>query len=123
MTKIAFTGFFLVILAAACNGLAGCSSIEEAGDRYVPGVYEGTGRGERGMIAVLVRVDGERIMEIEILENEEDPFIGSPAMESLAETAAEENSADLDAVSGATASSLGFLAALEDALEQARTGR
>jgi len=110
-------GLLLVIL------MAGCNSLEEAGNIYIPGMYEGTGRGERGFITLMVMVDSDRIIEIRILENDEDPFIGLPAMESLAETAVEENSPDLDAVSGATRSSLGFLAALEDALEQARSNQ
>jgi uncharacterized protein with FMN-binding domain len=65
-------------------------------------------------------VDEARILEIEILDHNEDPFTGVPALESLTETALEENSADLDALSGATLSSRGFLEALEDALDQAR---
>jgi uncharacterized protein with FMN-binding domain len=114
MMKITFTGLLLVFLAAGCN------SLEKTGGIYIPGMYEGTGRGERGDITLTVTVDRERILEILILENGEDPFIGGAAMESLAETAVEENSPDLDAVSGATRSSQGFLAALEDALGQAR---
>jgi uncharacterized protein with FMN-binding domain len=69
---------------------------------------------------VRIRVDERRILEIEVLDHGEDPFTGAPALESLAETALEENSADLDAVSGATLSSRGFLEAVEDALDQAR---
>jgi uncharacterized protein with FMN-binding domain len=67
-------------------------------------------------------VDESRILEIAILENAEDPFIGLPAMESVAGTVVEENSTAVDAVSGATASSLGFLAAVDAALEKARSG-
>ena len=83
-------------------------------------VFEGTGRGFRGPITVAVQLDGETLLGIEILYHEEDPFIGGSAMEELLELALDGNTTDLDAISGATESSLGFLTALEDAMRRGR---
>jgi uncharacterized protein with FMN-binding domain len=60
------------------------------------------------------------IAEVEILDHQDDPFTGGPAMEELAELVLEYNAADLDGISGATESSAGFLEAVEDALGKAR---
>jgi len=86
---------------------------------YTPGAYIGYGRGEWGEVIVSVQVDAHTITAIEILDTRDDPFVGIPAMETLSETVLEENTADLDVISGATISSLGFLQAVEDALLKA----
>ena len=93
--------------------LSGCAS--SAREYYQPGIYEATGRGYRGPINILVYLSEGGIEDIEILEHQEDSFAAS-AMEDLLELALEMNSPDLDAISGATVSSKGFLSALEAAL-------
>jgi uncharacterized protein with FMN-binding domain len=79
----------------------------------------GSGRGWGGEIRVLLRINSSLIQEIEILPHSEDPFIGGEAMGELLELVLDYQSAGLDAVSGATESSAGFLAAVEDALNRA----
>jgi len=93
--------------------LAGCLS--SAQEYHEPGVYEGVGQGYRGAIKVRVYLSEGGIEDIEILEHQEDSF-GADAMEELLERALEMGSPDLDAISGATVSSVGFLSALEAAL-------
>ena len=78
----------------------------------------GTGQGFRGPITVAVLLDGHTLLGIEILNHWDDPYIGGAAMEALAELALDGNTTDLDAISGATESSMGFLSAIEDALLQ-----
>ena len=96
--------------------LAGCLS--SAQEYYEPGVYEGTGQGYRGRIHVRVYLSESGIEDIEILELEEDSF-AIDALEELRELAMEMGfSPDLDAISGATVSSMGFLSALEAALNK-----
>jgi uncharacterized protein with FMN-binding domain len=123
----AATALFLLLVS-----LGGCGNFKPgllslpAGDsgplgaEYRDGVYEGTGRGYRGPVLVRLRVQAGEIAEIEILDHGDDVFTGGLAMEELAEMALEYNTADLDGISGATESSAGFLAAVEDALSQAR---
>jgi hypothetical protein len=99
----------------ACSGL----SFRSLGYRYMPGTYEGTGAGFRGQVRALVQVDETGIAGIE-LDHEDDAEIGGAAMEELLELVLEGNSTeDIDAVTGATESSLGFLSAVEDALAKA----
>jgi uncharacterized protein with FMN-binding domain len=112
----------LVLLPAllpAC-GTTGSGAAVQRTTEYQDGVYEGTGQGLRGPVAVRLRIEGGVIAELEILRHEEDKFGGGPAMEELAELVLENNSADIDFVSGATESSRGFLEAVEDALNQTR---
>ncbi|MCL2233090.1 MAG: FMN-binding protein [Treponema sp.] len=96
---------------------AGCLS-SEAG--YTPGIYEGTGRGYRGPIHVRLQTSPAGIEYIAIVSHRESAFPGTAAMEELLEAILEYGSTDLDAVSGATFSSRGFLEAVEDALKKAR---
>jgi fumarate reductase flavoprotein subunit len=107
----------------ACSGL----SFRSLGYRYTPGIYEGTAQGFRGRIRAAVQVDENGIAGIE-LSHEDDGEIGGAAMEELLELVLEGNSTeDIDAVTGATESSLGFLSAVDDALAKAtaktRTGK
>ena len=80
------------------------------------GVYEGIGRGYRGPIRVQVRIEGGSITAIDIIASREEPSVGGAAMEELLDLVIAYNTTDLDAVSGATGSSRGFLEALENAI-------
>jgi uncharacterized protein with FMN-binding domain len=114
----AAAGLLIVsILFAAC---AGFNAPGRAGqNRRMPradGVYEGTAPGRRGPIHVQVRLEAGSIAEINIADSSEDQFVGGAAMEELLELVLTYNTTDLDAVSGATESSEGFLAAVENAI-------
>jgi fumarate reductase flavoprotein subunit len=66
----------------------------------------------------VVLVEGG-IAEIVILEHGDDGETGGAAMEELLDLVLLYNTTGLDAVSGATESSRGFLSAVEDALSKA----
>ena len=100
------------------QGCLGSGFIREA--VYAPGVYEGSGRGYRGPVHVRVQISPAGIEDITISGHRDSAFPGGAAMEELLEAVLETGSTDLDAVSGATFSSRGFLEAVEDALERAR---
>jgi uncharacterized protein with FMN-binding domain len=115
--KTALMAFFAALIGAfcACSGL----SFRSSGQWYTPGVYEGTALGFRGLIRIAVRVDENSITGIDIY-HEDDAEIGGAAMEAILERILEGNSTDsIDAVTGATESSLGFLAAVDEALSRA----
>jgi len=97
--------------------LAGCLS-SEAG--WTPGMYEGSARGYRGLIHVRLQAGPAGIEDIVIVRHRESAFPGAAAMEELLEAVLEQGSTDLDAISGATFSSRGFLEAVENALRKAR---
>jgi uncharacterized protein with FMN-binding domain len=107
------TKVFLAVLALLAFILAGCLSVARV--HYEPGIYQGSSPGYRGIIRLQVHLSEGGIEDIEILEQQEDDFAVF-ALEELRELALETNSADLDAISGATVSSKGFLSALEKAL-------
>jgi fumarate reductase flavoprotein subunit len=105
--------FFLI------PGCLGTGSIREVG--YIPGIYEGTGQGYRGPIHVEVELSSTGIEDITITGHSEGAYPGGAAMEELLEAVLETGATELDAVSGATFSSAGFLEAVEDALGKAAT--
>ena len=88
---------------------------------YTPGTYEGAGNGYRGPIHVEVEVSHVGIEDIRITGHSEAAYPGGAAMEELLELVLETGSTELDAVSGASFSSTGFLEAVEDALGKAAT--
>jgi uncharacterized protein with FMN-binding domain len=111
--------------AALIGAFCACASLgsQALGEQYTPGVYEGAAMGFRGAVRALVQVDENGVAGIS-LSHEDDEEIGGAAMAELLELVLEGNSPEgLDAVSGATESSLGFLAAVDDALAKARTGK
>jgi uncharacterized protein with FMN-binding domain len=108
----------VLLLTAAV--LWACAGYKAGVMRYYPGIYEGGGQGFRGPVYLLVQIDAAGIAAIEILEYEDDEQIGGAAMEELLALVLDTGVPEADAVSGATGSSAGFLAALEDALAQAR---
>jgi uncharacterized protein with FMN-binding domain len=128
MKNIVFSVMALVLALSACagtgsrGGRAGAPGTVKSGvlgPELVDGVYEGTALGYRGIIHVRVCIDGGIMSEIEILDSREDQFVGGAAIDELQELALIYNTADLDAIAGATESSEGFLAALSDALARA----
>ena len=114
---LSLLSFFGLGLAAFCAGCQGTGSRLETG--YAPGVYEGIGSGYRGPIHVEVQLSPAGIEDIAIIDHEESAYPGLAAMEELLDAVLETGSTDVDAVSGATFSSRGFLEAVEDALEKA----
>ncbi|MDR1239461.1 MAG: FMN-binding protein [Treponema sp.] len=117
--KILYGASLLILVVLAGCGTSG-TGFSGTGV-YRDGEYEGTGQGLRGPIVIRLRIEAGIIAGLEVVRHEEDRFTGGPAMESLAEQVLENNGSDgIDAVSGATESSAGFLAAVEKALAKAR---
>ncbi len=86
--------------------------------KYIDGTYYGTGMGFAGDIKVKVVVQGGRITEISIVETKDgDEYIS--AASALIKTIVDGQNPSVDAVSGATYSSKGIIAAVKDALKSA----
>ena len=116
--KIRFSAALLLFLGGALiSACLGSGFVKEA--EYAPGIYEGTGRGYNGPITVSLQISSFGIEDITIINHTEELYPGAAAMEELLDLVLESGSTDLDAVSGATISSRGFLEAVEDALGQA----
>jgi len=103
----------LFFLAGLCFALlVGCAGFKAASDAF----YEGEAMGYRGIIRVRVGMEGGSIAEITILESSEDGAVGGAAIEELTDLVLAYNTTELEAISGATSSSKGFLAAVENAI-------
>lgn len=87
--------------------------------KYNDGTYEGSGAGYEGIISVSVTVENDRITDIVVTDQWEDPEFFEPVL-SLIEDVLNEQHTDFDAISGSTYSSYGLLDAIDDALAKAR---
>ncbi|MDR2468222.1 MAG: FMN-binding protein [Spirochaetaceae bacterium] len=109
---------WVLLMAALFCGFYGCLSLQLKG-RFEPGFWHGEAVGRFGMVAVSVETDAVSIINIEIIEDHEDEFIGGEAMRELLELVLEEDSTNIDVISGATVSSNAFLDAVDNALQKA----
>ena len=110
---------FATVLFSGCAGLKNKSRTAEKQADYVHGVYEtyeGAAPGYRGVIRVRVGFENGNITEITVIESREDRAVGGAAMEELTDLVLMYNSTEVDAISGATETSKGFLAAIENAI-------
>jgi len=104
--------FFLVIVICSCAAFTVRRGLDDEDGE----ILDGVGQGFRGPISVQVRVNEGSITGIEIVDSMEDRFVGGSAMEELLDLVIMYNSTDIDAVSGATESSEGFLEAVQNAI-------
>lgn len=87
--------------------------------KYTDGVYEGVGEGFGGKIKVNVTIENDIITNVEITSaSGEDPAYLNTA-KALINDITDEQTADVDTVSGATYSSKGIIAAVKAALKEA----
>lgn len=87
---------------------------------YDDGIYTGTGEGYRGDITVSVTLENGYLTAVEIISSEDDePYFSNAT--TLIQTILDEQSTQVDAVSGATYSSNGIIDAVTDALETAKS--
>lgn len=81
--------------------------------------YEGTAKGYGGEVTVLLTLEDGVIKSIDATGDNETPGIGSMALELIPPMIIENNSLEVDGVSGATLTSQALIAAIKDALEKA----
>jgi len=93
--------------------LAGC------GGPYVDGKFQGSAEGVHGTVGVLVTVGGGRIQKVDVVNQEESSGVAALALKRIPEEIVKAQSADVEAVTGASMSSKAIMAATEDALKGA----
>ncbi len=86
---------------------------------YADGVYEGTGHGFNANIKVSVTITDGKIADVEVLEHEETPGIGSVALPEYCKQTVDTQGLDLDVVSSASNTLRGYKEAVNDALSKA----
>ncbi len=96
---------------------------KSAGSIYKDGTYEGSGTGFRGATTtVSVTIKNDKISDINVVSHGDDEPWFNPAYRSVTSQILSTQSTDVDAVSGATYSSMGIMEAVSNALQNAKTG-
>ncbi|MCI5774770.1 MAG: flavocytochrome c [Erysipelotrichaceae bacterium] len=97
------------------------SKVDSANLTYKDGTYEGVGQGHGGDIKASVTVSNGKVVEIEIISQNETETIYVSAVDKIINSIIENNgTANVDTVSGATESSNGIMDAVNDALGNAK---
>ncbi|MBR1821188.1 MAG: FAD-dependent oxidoreductase [Clostridia bacterium] len=111
---------FLALMLGMCLVLGSMACVAE-GAAFVPGTYEGTGKGfgETVPVHVTITVDENGITAAEIEGDEEVPF-GQVEFENYAAQLIGRADGEIDATTGATMTRDGVAEAVENALAQAR---
>lgn len=106
------------LLAAGILLLAGCGNPRPQKEQMRDGTFEGIGEGCRGMIKLAIDVKDQVIESIKVISQSESIF----AQESIDEMIAvilKKQTADVDAISGATLTTAGVIAAAKMAIDEA----
>ncbi len=102
------------------HGAAGTDS----GSGLAAGTYSAQAMGLESVVTVTIVIDEEGVItDVDIDASNETPTIGGMAAERLADSILEVQSAEVDAVSGATVTSKAIVTALEDCLAQAEASQ
>ena len=102
---------------AAAGSSTSVATVEDPA-AYKDGTYYGTGTGFGGTLKVKVEISGGKIIDIQIMENQDGSEYISKAS-ALINAIISSQSTNVDTVSGATYSSVGIIQAVRDALSQA----
>lgn len=104
--------------SGAAAGSSTSVAVVEDPSAYKDGTYYGTGTGFGGTLKVKVEISGGKIISIQIMENQDGSEYISKAS-ALINTIIQNQSTNVDTVSGATYSSVGIIQAVRNALSQA----
>lgn len=112
---------YVMICISLLFGVTACSQPTAVSEGiYTPGTYSSTKKGFGGNVKVTLEVDNEKIVSVAIDGASETNGIGTVAIDKLSEEIINKNSADVDIVAGATASSNAIIKAVEECLAQAK---
>lgn len=118
-------GFAIFGTVAIASALAGCSPSGSKAEQkmkeqaYTAGTYEASSTGRNGMVKLEAMFDSNRITDIKILESSETAVIGDAAFKIIPQKIIDNQSLNIDTVSGATYTSTAIISAMKDAVTQA----
>lgn len=118
--QLLVAGFFVMMLTtflmtenySLSSGNADVADLTSVED----GVYTGTADGYNGPINVEVTVEGGSITDVKVLSHNDSPGISDPAIEQIPAAMVEGNTTEVEVVSGASFTSNGIMAAVNNAL-------
>ena len=100
--------------------IVGCGSNKSASSAGIKdGTYTGESKGNGGVITAEVVIKDGKLTDIKNTGNNETEGLGDEAVEKIMTAMLDNNTINVDVVSGATTSSEGFIAAVKDALAKA----
>lgn len=105
-----------VAVLAMAMSLTACGGSKTA---YTAGTYNTTAKGIGGDVKVAVTFTDEKIDKVEVVEHSETEGISDPAIEQIPAAIVEKQTADVDAVSGATVTSTAIKDAVKAAITEA----
>ncbi|WP_179393867.1 flavocytochrome c [Lacticaseibacillus absianus] len=112
---------FAVALVFGLFLMVGCGNQQASSKQATTvkdGTYVGTSKGEGGTLKVAVTIKGKKITDVKTVETHETAGLGIEASEQLREAIVAHNSVNVDAVSGASKSSEGYLTAVKNAVKK-----
>lgn len=110
----------LLLSAVLLLSLTACQTPKTETGKYTPGTYSAEAQGFGGKVTVTITTDAQTITDVILEGADETPTIGGAALETLAAAVKSANSAEIDAVSGATVTSNAVKTAVGLALDQAQ---
>ncbi len=120
--KTISTAVCAILLSALA--VTGCQSGNAAGGsaagEYKDGTYTASEQGFAGEVSATVVVEGGKITDVQLEGKDETPDKGGAAIEELQPKILKAQSAEVDAVTGATVTSEAVKKAVSAALEQAK---
>lgn len=109
-------GFLTLMM---CLSLSACSE-KSAESLYTAGTYEATEMGMNGEVQVVAEFSESKLLSVVATGEKETKGIGDQALEELAVTVVEKQSAEVEVVSGATVTSTAMLNALQTCFDKAK---
>lgn len=107
--------FVMVLTLGGC----GTANKTEEQSKYTEGVFEGTGEGKNGPIVAEVTFSKDKIEKINIKEHHETEGLSDKSIKEIPEAIIENQSLDVDVVSGASLTNEAVFEAVEEAIEKA----
>ena len=108
----------LALLLAA--GMTACSSSTPSSQgAMTPGTYTASAKGNNGDVTVEVTVDEQSIVSFTVTDHQETEGIADGALATIPQAIVDQQSLNIDTVSGATYTSNAILEAAADCLQQA----
>lgn len=107
----------LVFMLAACGGNKSNNAGNAGKDGIITSIGEGDGK--HGTIKVEVSFENNEIKDIKVLEQKENEVLAEPVFKELKDTIIASNTAEVDAISGSTVTSNGYIDAVKDAIAKA----
>ncbi|MEE3487230.1 MAG: FAD-binding protein [Bulleidia sp.] len=109
----------LALSLAGCGASSSAAASTEAAGKYTTGTYTAQAKGHSSDVTVTADFDSNSITNVTIDASGETDSIGQPAAETLTQSILDAQSADVDAVSGATETSNAVKRAMQSVIDQA----